>query len=370
MTDQPDTGPSESPPNSRLQGRIRLRPQPYGFTVRGVLRFLGAIVATFVIFAVLVEILGASFDVALESVWDGAFGSSFNIGQTLMIASVLACTGLAAAIPFRAQLWNVGGEGQMWAGAFATIAIGLNLPDGMSSVLGIAVCILGAVSAGALWGLVPGLLKATLGSNEVITSLMMTFIAIELGTWAIDGIYPQGSSNQTQSVPDHFLLPNIWPNTLATWGIPLAVLAALIAWVIMNRTKFGFETKAVGLNPDTARMNGMSVGKVAITTFTLGGAFAGLAGAIFILGINAALPAGFPLNNFGYLGIAVALVARLSPTWIIPSAVLFAGLRVGSDGLQASTGLSTTVGQILVGVFVVLLLGFRLVRFSYPEISR
>lgn len=223
---------------------------------------------------------------------------------------------------------------------------------------------------GAFWGFIPGVLKGLINANEVITSLMMTFIAIELGNWAIDGIWPQGSTNQTLNVPANTLLPNIWPNTLVTLGCVLALLAAVIAWVLMVRTRLGFEIRAVGLNPNAARMNGMSTTRVAIMSFTLGGAFAGLAGAIFILGINGALPAGFNGSNFGYLGIAVALLARLSPAWTVPSAFLFAALMEGSNGLQAQTGLSLTVGQILMAAFVVLLLAFRLIRFTYPEAVR
>jgi len=362
--------PGATPPGRRFDEALRRLAVPRRLTLRGVLRGLAAFAATMLIFAILIELLGASFPTAVEAVVDGAFGNEFNFGQTIMIASLLVATGLAAAIPFRAQLWNVGGEGQMWFGAFATIALALGLPEDMPSWQAVTILVLFAMLGGALWGLVPGLLKATINANEVITSLMMTFIAIELGTWAIDGIWPQGASNQTESVPANTIMPNVWEGTLVTVGAPLALVAAIVAWVIMNRTKLGFEIRAVGLNPDAARMNGMSVGKVAIVTFTLGGAFAGLAGAIFILGINSALPAGFSLNNFGYLGIAVALVARLNPAWMIPSAILFAGLRVGSDGLQAATGLSTTVGQILVGVFVILLLAFGLIRFSYPEAVR
>jgi ABC-type uncharacterized transport system permease subunit len=357
------------PPRHGLEERLRSLTLARGITVWSLLRVLAALAATLIIFAILLQLLGSDFGTAFNAVIDSAFGNSFNIGQTLMTSSLLIATGLAAAIPFRAQLWNVGGEGQMWFGAFCTIGIALNLPKGLAPGLSVAILVIASMVAGAVWGLVPGILKATINANEVITSLMMTFIAIELGNWAIDGIWPQGASNETMSVPSNTLMPNIWSGTLVTWGLPLALIAAIVAWAVMSRTKLGFEIRAVGLNPQTARMNGMSVGKVAIVTFALGGAFAGLAGSIFILGINGALPAGFPLNNFGYLGIAVALVARLSPLWIIPSAVLFAGLRVGSDGLQASTGLSTTVGQILVALFVILLLAFRLIRFSYPEVA-
>jgi general nucleoside transport system permease protein len=360
--------PAALPPRNRIEDRLRSLTLPRGITVWSLVRVLAALLATLIIFAILLQLLGTDFFTAFNSVTDSAFGNSFNIGQTLMMASILMCTGLAAAIPFRAQLWNVGGEGQMWFGAWVTLLIALNLPKDWPTALTVAVVVIGAMLGGAIWGLVPGIMKATVNANEVITSLMMTFIAIELGTWAIDGIWPQGASNETQAVPT--MMPNIWEGTLVTWGLPLAVIAVIVAWAIMNRTKLGFEIKAVGLNNRAAEMNGMSTAKVAIVTFALGGAFAGLAGAIFIMGINSALPAGFQLNNFGYLGIAVALVARLSPVWIIPSAILFAALRVGSDGLQASTGLSTTVGQILVGLFVILLLAFRLIRFSYPEATR
>jgi simple sugar transport system permease protein len=331
---------------------------------------LGAVVATLAIFALLITALGASPTSAFDAIISGAVGSKFNLGQTIMIASLLCCTGIAAAIPFRAHLWNVGAEGQMWFGAFCTLAVAFALPAGTTPWLYATACVLASMIGGALWGFVPGILKATINANEVITSLMMTFVAIELGNWATDGIWPQGASNQTKDVAVGALLPNIWPGTLVTLGAVLAIVAAALAWVIMARTRLGFEIRAIGLNANAARMNGMSIARVAIATFTLGGAFAGLAGGIFILGVNGALPAGFNLSNFGYLGIAVALVARLSPAWIVPSALLFAGLRVGSDGLQAQTGLSTTVGQILMALLVVLLLAFRLIRLTYPEAAK
>jgi simple sugar transport system permease protein len=334
------------------------------------LRTVGAILATIVIFWILITALGASPSKAFNAMFKGAFSGSFNFGQTLMIASLLCCTGIAAAIPFRAHLWNVGGEGQMWFGAFATLFVGFALPADTTPVLFATLCVLAGMVGGALWGFIPGLLKATINANEVITSLMMTFIAIELGNWATDGIWPEGATNQTKDLPAGAMLPNIWPNTLVTLGAVLAVVAAVVAWVILSRTRLGFEIRAIGLNPNAARMNGMSIGKVAIATFTLGGAFAGLAGTIFLTGINGALPAGFNLNNYGYLGVAVALVARLNPLLLIPSAVLFSALRVGADGLQADTGLSTTVGQILMATFVVLLLAFRLIRLVYPEATK
>jgi simple sugar transport system permease protein len=134
----------------------------------------------------------------------------------------------------------------------------------------------------------------------------------------------------------------------------------------MRRSGLGFQIRAIGLNARAARMNGMRVGRVTVLAFVIGGAFAGLAGGINVLGINGALVSGFS-GNFGYLGIAVALLARLNPLWIVPSAVLFAILRVGSNGLQVQTGLSPDVGEIIVATFVILLLVFRVIRLHYAE---
>jgi simple sugar transport system permease protein len=336
--------------------------------VRSLLRTLVALAATIVIFSALIAALGVSPLDAFDAFFQGAFGSKFNFGQTVMIASLLACTGLAAAIPFAAHLWNVGGEGQLWIGAVGAVAVVLVLPDGVAGWLAIVLAVGGAILAGAFWGFIPGFLKATANANEVITSLMLVFIAIILGNYTISTVFPS-SSNQTESVPIDRLLPNIWSGTLVTAGVLLAVGAIIVATVLMARTSLGFKIRAVGLNRNTARLSGMSTGRVIVLAFAIGGAFAGLAGGIAVLGINRALAAGFSAN-FGFLGIAVALVARLKPWWIAPSALLFAALRTGSNGLQVQTGISATVGEILVTVLVILLLAVGVIRLSYAEASQ
>jgi simple sugar transport system permease protein len=332
------------------------------------LRLLLALAATLAIFSALIAALGVNPLDAFDAIWEGAAGNKFNLGQTLMIASLLVCTGLAAAIPFQAHLWNVGGEGQLWFGAVASVALALILPDGLAGWQAITITVIGACVAGALWGFIPGILKATVNANEVITSLMLVFIAIALGNYAISKLWPS-ESNQTESVPFDRLLPNIWEGTLVTAGALLALAAVLIAIVLMTGTSLGFQIRAVGLNRNAARISGMRTGRVTVAAFVIGGAFGGLAGAIAVLGINGALVAGFSAN-FGFLGIAVALVARLKPWWIVPSALLFAGLRTGSSGLQAQTGISSTVGEILVTVFVILLLAFGVIRLRYAEAAR
>jgi ABC-type uncharacterized transport system permease subunit len=342
--------------------------------LRSLLRLALALAATLAVFAALIAALGENPLDAFDAMWEGAIGnkwipnSGFNFGQTAMIASLLICTGLAAAIPFRARLWNVGGEGQLWFGAFAAIAIALSLPPNVAPWQAMAAAVAGATFAGAFWGFIPGILKATINANEVITSLMLVFVAIQIGNYAISTLFPS-QSNQTESIPFTFELPNIWTGTLVTVGAPIAAGAAVLAWIVMSRTPLGFQIRAVGLNANAARMNGMSTGRVAVLAFTMGGAFGGLAGGIAVMGINGALISGFSAN-FGFIGIAVALVARLSPIWILPSAFLFAALRTGSNGLQATTGISTSMGEVLVATFVILLLAFRVIRMQYAEAAQ
>jgi ABC-type uncharacterized transport system permease subunit len=313
-----------------------------------------------------VAALGADPASAFRALITGALGTKFSFGQTVMITSLLALTGLAAAIPFTAHLWNVGGEGQLYFGAFTAAAVSLTLPADLPHWFLAPLLIVACMAGGAAWGFVPGALKAVVNANEVITSLMMTFIAILLANYAITVLWPEGALPQTKYVPANATLPNIWSGTLITAGAPIAAGAVFVAWLIMSRTSLGFQIRAIGLNPDASRLNGMGVGRVTVLAFILGGAFAGLAGGINVLGMNSALIAGFS-GNFGFLGIAVALVARLSPAWIIPSAFFFAVLRVGSNGLQVETGLSSSVGEILVATFIFLLLNFHVIRLRYAE---
>lgn len=356
------------PVSARLDETLRRLTLPREDWLRAVLRTLVALAVTVAIFAVLLAALGASPLDSLQALYNGSVGNRFNFGQTLMIASLLALTGLAAAIPFSAHLWNVGGEGQLWFGAFTSIAVALTLPADLDPRIFVPAAVIASVVGGAFWGFVPGVLKATINANEVITSLMMTFIAIQVGNYAISTLFP-AQTNATEYAPPGSLLPNIWTGTLVTAGAPLAAAAVVLAWILMSSTPLGFQIRAIGLNQNTARMNGMSIGRMTILSFAIGGAFGGLAGAVAVLGINGSLISNFSAN-FGYLGIAVALVARLNPVWILPSAFFFAALRTGSNTLQAETGLSTTIGEILVTTFVVLLLAFRVIRLRYAEAAQ
>lgn len=315
---------------------------------------------------VIIAAVGANPLEAYRAIVEGALGTTDATTQTVMVAVPLALTGLAAAIPFSARLWNVGAEGQMHVGAFAAVAIALTLPAGLPAVLMIPLCVLAALGAGAAWAGIAGVLKAAVGANEVIVTLMLNFVGILLATYAITGIWPEGIAPQTEKVPGSALLPTILPGTALNLGVLIALAAVVVAWVVMHRTGLGLEIRSIGLNPFASRLNGMNVAKVTVVTFLLAGAFAGIAGSVEVTGDNGALVSNFSAS-YGFIGIAVALVARLDPLWIVPSAMLFAVLQVGSQSLPAAVGVSTAFGAILISVFIIALLAARVITLRYAE---
>lgn len=324
-----------------------------------------ALIGTLIVVSLMVAALGEDPFGAIRTILEGSLGDADALGQTLMVAVPLALCGAAAAIPFTARLWNVGAEGQMHIGAFSAVAVALTLPTLPGPVF-IPLILVAAIVAGAAWAGLAGLLKTAFGANEVIVTLMLNFVAVLIATYAITGIWPQGIAPATEPVPDSAVLPVIWPGTGVNLALPIALVALAAAWVLMSRTGLGLQIRSIGLNPFASRMNGMRVPAVTVATFAIAGTFAGLAGAMEVIGENRALVTNFSAN-FGYLGIAVALVARLAPAWIFPSAALFAVLQVGSQSLPASTGIPTSFGQIIIAAFVLGLLGARVIRLRYAE---
>ena len=326
---------------------------------------VGALLLTLVGVGVLIAAIGANPLDAYRAILEGALGGQDAIAETAMVAVPLALTGLAAAIPFSARLWNIGAEGQMHVGAFAAVAVALTLPA-LPALLFVPMIVVAALVAGALFAGIAGVLKATTGANEVIVTLMLNFVGILLATYAITGIWPEGVAAQTEQVPGSALLPDIWPGTTLNLGLLIAVAAIVVAWVLMHRTGLGLEIRSIGLNPFASRLNGMNVKKVTVVTFLIAGSFAGIAGSIEVIGSNGALVSNFSAS-YGFIGIAVALVARLDPLWIAPSAFLFAVLQVGSQSLPAAIGLSTAFGAILISVFIIALLAARVITLRYAE---
>ena len=346
----------DRPPVSDIRSRL----QALSSWTRTVLAF----VATLVIVSVFVALLGANPVEVFDAIIRGSLGKSFNISQTVIVTSILILTGLAAAIPFSARLWNIGGEGQMTAGAVAAVTLGIVLPEDLPRLLFPLIALAGAAIAGALWGFIPGYLKARFDASEVVTSLMLNFVAAFIAVWVISDIFPQGFVQKTESVADNATLPRIWE--LVDVGVFIALGGAAVAWVFVAYTRLGFSIRAIGANARASRLAGILTSRVTILTFLAAGAFAGLAGALIVLGRDHSLQQNFSAN-FGFIGIGVALIARLKPLAIIPAALFFAILRVGSSSLQASAGLASSVGEIIVALLVLLLIVTGVIKFRYPE---
>ena len=326
---------------------------------------LMSLILAFVLTAIILLAMGANPLNSFAAIAYGALGNAYNLSQTAMVMAPLMLTGLAAAIPFSARIWNIGGEGQLYAGAVASVLFALTFGNAPGPILAV-LSLLAGVLAGAAWGLIAAGLRVWRGANEVIVTLMLNFIALLLADYVITGPWAQGQEPQTRNIPAGVGLASLWPGSFVNLSPVLAFIALVIAWLVMNRTALGFAVRAVGLNAKVARLSGFSISGITLAAFGMGGACAGLAGAILVVGVQHALVPGIS-PNYGYTGVAVALIARLNPLWILPSAALFAIINVGGNNLPAATGISTSASFVIEAAFVILLLALRVLRFTYPE---
>jgi general nucleoside transport system permease protein len=304
---------------------------------------------------------------AYGSLVRGAVGGVRPLSETLVSATPLILTGLAVALPFRAGLFNIGGEGQVILGGamagLAGFAIS-GLPLGIHLPLAILV---GAIG-GAAYGFIPGLLKAKTGAHEVIITIMLNNIAIYLLDWLLlSDLFrqPDRSDPISQSVEASAMLPRLFGSGYRVHaGLILAIIAAVAIFWLIERSTAGFELRAVGANPDAATTAGMSVPKVIILVMTTAGALAGLAGATNVLGVAGRITPGFSAGA-GFDGITVALLGRGNPFGVVAAGLLFGGLRAGGLQMQAQTGVSVDLIVVVQALIVVFIAAPALVRAIY-----
>ena len=292
---------------------------------------------------------GASPFAVFGLVFDGALGSEFAALETLTRATPLIFTGLAAAVAFRAKLWNIGAEAQLYVGAVMTVLLGtggLALP----AYLLIPLIMLAAILGGALTLLGPTLLKTRFGVDEVVTTLLMNFIIILLVSMLLEGALrdPGGLGwPQSHKVIEEAMLPRLIQGKRLHVGFVLAVVAALVVWVINRRTVFGYEMRAVGHNPVAARFAGLPVNWVMVKTALLSGGLAGLAGMSEVAGLKGNLTLDLS-PGFGYSGIVVAMLALLNPLGVIAAAIFVAGVFVGADSMSRVAEVPSYIAQVMV----------------------
>lgn len=314
-----------------------------------------ALVAAVVIASFLSWIGGADPLATLGLIVTGATGSRLAILETLNRATPLIFTGLAVAVAFRAKLWNIGAEAQLYAGAVMTVVIG-------TSAWGIAwiqlpAMALAAVVAGALVLLGPVILKTRFGVDEVVTTLLFNFIMLLFVSWLVEGPMkdPAGMGWPKSTPVDRELrLPRMVEGLRLHWGFGLALLAALLVWLMQARSVLGFEMRAVGQNARAARFAGIAVNSVLVKTALISGGLAALAGFSEVAGLKGHLTRDLS-PGFGYTGIIVAMLALLHPLGVIVAALFVAGIFVGSDSMSRAAGVPTYIADMLLAVSLLLM---------------
>jgi general nucleoside transport system permease protein len=262
-----------------------------------------------------------------------------NLQQTLIITTPLILTGLAVAFAFRAGLFNIGGNGQFIVGSIAAVWVGSSFA-GMPSFLHIVLAVVAACAAGAFWAGIAGFLKATTGAHEVISTIMLNWIAVWVGVWLFSQNGPlQNDQNASLPVSNDVVegakLPVFWGDPILQGlhiGLFIALAAVVVFWFLLNRSTIGYEVKAVGFNPEAARYSGMNVGKNYILVMAVCGLFAGLAGALDVLGWQFRIATvDIQITFIGFFGIAVALLGRNTATGTVAAALLFGALLSGTS---------------------------------------
>ena len=284
---------------------------------------------------------------AFAALYQGSFGTPKAFGDTLLRSTPLILAGLGLAYGFKANLFNIGAEGQLFMGGLAAAALGLALA-GQPWFLAIPLLLLAAMLAGAAWAFIPAILKARIGAHEVITTMMFTYIARYVVSWLVVGpLKDPGQIPQTRLLPLESQLPRIQSlfseATLqampflkfgrAHMGILVALIAAVVMWLVLKYTTLGYENRAVGFNPFAAETGGISVQWTTVKALCISGALAGLAGAVEVMGVHHRLFDQFS-SGFGFTGIAVALLAKNHPLAVIPAAILFGAMSAGAGTMQ------------------------------------
>jgi simple sugar transport system permease protein len=307
--------------------------------------------------AILLLFLGVNPLEAYGALFQGAFGTTSGITQTLAKATPLLLVALGICIAFRAGVINIGGEGQIILGAIGASAVALALPN-LPGILLIPLALTAGALAGAFWGGIAGVLKARFGVNEILSTVMLNAIALQLMNFLLRGpmldpeqIAAGTNVPQSATLPLQVWLPRLVPRTLLHAGLILAIILAILVYIFLWRTTIGYRIRAVGLNPSAARYAGIPVKRYMALALILSGAFAGLAGAVEVTGIHHRMIEGLT-GGYGFSGIVAALFGKLHPLGAIPASIIFGGLLVGADKMQRTVQVPSSLVVAVNGLIV------------------
>ena len=322
-----------------------------------VLAPLAALAFTLLLSSLLVAWAGAPVGQAYALLLEGGFGSRLALTETLTRATPLILTGLAAAVAFRAQLFNIGAEGQLYAGAMAAVAVAgasSTLPTALTFIL----MFIAAMLAGALLLLGPALMKSRLGVDEVVTTLLLNFIVLLAVSALLDGpMKDPGAMGwpQSQSLAEDLQLSRLLERSRVHVGLLWALFLALALWALLRYTTTGFEIRAVGASAEAAAFAGVPVRWVMVKVALLSGALAGLAGAVEVAGRTGYVTLDMS-PGYGYSGIVIAMLAMLHPLAVVAAAVFVAGMLVGADSMSRAVAVPTYIADVIVAVALIAVL--------------
>ena len=328
-----------------------------------------AILISFAIGAIIMLATGNNPIEAYGALLRGAFGSPLAVGRTLLNATPLIFTGLAVAVAFRAGLFNIGGEGQFFIGAITAAVVGVYL--GSLGVIGMVLALAACVVTGFLWGAIPGFLKAYFGAHEVITTIMLNFVAIYLATYlALNPFRSEGLVPGTETIDLTARIPFIgFGLGRANYGFVFGLVAALLVYLFLWRTKRGFEIRAVGLSPGAASYAGMRIGVNTVLALAIGGSLAALGGGEEVLGVYGKMSIPFA-TGLGFTGIGVALLGRNHPAGVVLGALLFGGLTAGAQEMQFATDVPLQLATVIGAIILLLVTATKLVELIVGKRAR
>lgn len=328
----------------------------FGRTVFGIV--LGLIAS-----AVLIAISGVNPFLAYGALIRGAFGNAQALSNVLVRASPLLLGGIGVSLGIKAGVWNIGMEGYMYLGAIGASMVGI-LELGLPPFLHILICFLCAAAFSAVWGLIPGYLKAYKGVNEVTSTIMMSYIAIYLTNWVVSSFAPIAEIGKFYPMSKQFastaLLPILMKGSSLHPGPFLAILLCVIFYFILNYTSFGYRTKMLGANPNAAKYAGVDARKQIMLIIMIGAIIGGLSGAVEVMGLKRRVYMEF-VTNVGYESVAVALLAGGNPLGVIFSALFFAALKAGGATMSIETGVISSMNSIIIATCMLFVIGVGVV---------
>ncbi len=347
-----------------------------------------AVLTGLIIGAIVIAISGANVFTAYGALFTGSFGSPteliagigifFSTGDTaslvkaiypftesLVTATPYIFAGLSVALGFRCGLFNIGAEGQFFIGALCSAFVGYSI-KGLPAYIHLPLALLGGAAGGAVWGMIPGYLKARFGAHEVVNTIMMNWIAFRLSDWLLNGpMKASGFRPVTPNVQATAELPRFFADPLRfNWGFVLALLMAYAVYWLLFKTTIGFEIRSVGANPDASKYAGMNIIKNFVLVMALAGGLAGLAGSSQVLGVDHWVGQGFSAG-YGFDAIALALLGKSHPFGVVLAALLFGFLRSGATDMQSMAGIPIDIISIIQGLVIIFIAAPDIIRWLY-----